>query len=235
MKIVTDQSDTLPNILVYGPAGTGKSMAPVTFSGKTLLLQLEPGLVAALTDEAAKKRLTAIRIEDWKDISEIRRGVPEWLKKNNISEDFDLLMIDSVTELQEMALRSILKEFPSKQKDGLPEQQHYGMLRERVRQVLYAISHSTYGTYVTCQALLQDVGTKDNIQTIWMASLIGKLKSEIKHLFDWQFFSRKMNGKFELITEETADSFGKSRGVNLPRVVPFNLDELFKLWKDSIK
>lgn len=235
MKVVTDQSGTMPNILVYGPAGTGKSMAPVTFSGKTLLLQFEPGLIAALSDQVAKSRITAVRIESWKDISSLRKGVEPWLAENKLDPEFDLLMLDSATELQEMALRAILQEFPSKQKDGLPEQQHYGMLRERMRQVLYAASHSRYGLYVTCQALLQDVGPKDNATTIWLASLIGKLKSEIKHMFDWQFFSRKMNGKFELITEETADSFGKSRGVTLPRVVPFNLDSLLEVWKESVK
>lgn len=234
LREITTQASTLPNILVYGPPGTGKSMAPVTFSGRTLILHTEPGLVAALIDKEASQRIRAVRVETWDDIQGIRKGLTTWLKENKLGDEFDLIMLDSITELQEMALKAILRDFPSKQKDGLPEQQHYGMLRERMRQVLYALTHSPFGVYVTAQALLQDIGTKDSPHTMWVASLIGKTKNEIKHLFDWEFFSRKLNNKFELVTEETADSFGKSRGVTLPRVVPFNLDELIAQWQRSI-
>jgi len=192
-------------------------------------------LIAALIDQEASQRIRALRVEGWDDVQGIRKGMEKWLQENKLGTDYDMIMLDSVTELQEMALKAILRDFPSKQKDGLPEQQHYGMLRERMRQILYALTQSKFGVYVTAQAMLVDIGTKDSPQTMWLASLIGKTKNEIKHLFDWEFFSRKLNNKFELVTEETTDSFGKSRGVTLPRIVPFNLDELFAQWGRSIR
>lgn len=86
------------NMLVYGPSGVGKTV----FGGsaqRVLYLAVEKGTVSAKRQGSKAK---VWPIEEWDDLEVAYK----WLVDN--PDEFDWIVLDSITEMQQMAIRDIL-------------------------------------------------------------------------------------------------------------------------------
>lgn len=98
--IKLEDTDESINMLVYGPSGVGKTV----FGGsadRVLFLAAESGTVSA---KRQKSKAHVWPINTWEDIEEAY----SWLYDNIEDIEYDWVVIDSVTQMQQMALRSIL-------------------------------------------------------------------------------------------------------------------------------
>lgn len=96
-----EELDESINMLVYGPSGVGKTV----FGGsadKVLFLAVEQGTVSAKRQGSKAK---VWPIEKWSDLEEAYL----WLNENP-DHGFQWVVLDSVTQMQQMALRAILDE-----------------------------------------------------------------------------------------------------------------------------
>lgn len=101
--ISLEDTDESINMLVYGPSGVGKTV----FAGsakKVLFLAAEAGTVSA---KRQKSKADVWPIHSWEDIE----AAYSWLYDSEEDEEghgYDWVVIDSVTQMQQLALRSIL-------------------------------------------------------------------------------------------------------------------------------
>lgn len=95
-----EEVDDVLNILVYGPSGVGKT---VLSAGAGLILATESGLTSARRTGSKAK---VWPLPGWEDM----RRAYQWIKKNHAKPDFPFkwIAVDSLEELQAMALRWIL-------------------------------------------------------------------------------------------------------------------------------
>lgn len=235
MRII--QSDTQSPLIAvaYGLAGTGKSRAIGTWPGKALILQTEPGRISAFEVPGAKERITVIKAETWDDINDLRRGLPAWLQRHKLEDNFDLFCIDSLSVLAELCKAQVVKDFPPKaNKEGIPELQQWMMIVERMRQVIVAAINCNKAVWLICQAVVKEMGPESNPVSLWLPRLPGELRTALSYMVDLFFWTRVNGEKFEAVTQDTATSLGKHRG-DIPRVLPLDLVTINKLWTDSFK
>lgn len=241
------------NVLVYGKAGTGKSYAPVTFPGKILLLQTEPGVCSAMEDKDFRRRATVCRLDEWEDLKELRFGLDPWItwwnrlaKKDDAMDEieennFDLLVLDSITWVTQICLEYGLSKYPPSNKYGTPEIAHYMMARERVRQIMSGILPEPIPTYITAQAEVKDLGEPVGTISMFLPSAVGKDRMALAYNVDYVFWSMTKSKKggdkgereFVLETQDTGIHLGKTRGIHIPRTIPFDLGEVFTTLKEA--
>lgn len=94
-----NEFDESINLLVYGASGVGKTV----FGGSTervLLLAVEKGTVSA---KRMGSKAKVWPVHEWNDLE----AAYNWLIDND--DKFDWVVIDSITEMQQLAIRDILK------------------------------------------------------------------------------------------------------------------------------
>lgn len=87
------------NLLVYGPSGVGKTVFGGSGS-RVLYLAVEKGTVSARRQGSKAK---VWPVNEWDDLE----AAYVWLEEN--PDAFDWVVLDSITEMQQMAIRAILK------------------------------------------------------------------------------------------------------------------------------
>lgn len=98
--ISLEDTDESINLLVYGPSGVGKTV----FGGSAenvLILGVENGTVSA---KRQKSKADLWPVSHWDDIEEAY----EWLY-DNPDHGYDWIVIDSITQMQQLLLRNILE------------------------------------------------------------------------------------------------------------------------------
>lgn len=239
LEILTEAAGGFkPNIFVYGASGTGKSTAIRTCAARVLIIQTEPGVCTPLsraldaTVPCVAEIVAVVRPRSWQDIRGLTSGVTGWLKSNKLPTEFDILMLDSLTELELLAKADSLTTNPPRgNSDNIPEIANFNMIMERVRQTIYALSASPYGTYVTCQAAVKDIGPEANRQNLWTPALVGEHKYTITHKFDMVFYSYLEGQTPHVRACNTAITLGKTRGIPIKSKLPFSFSDIQKLWE----
>lgn len=231
-KITSPRFDNV-NLLVYGEPGTWKSRALTTFTkGRILLLQSEPGIITPMTFEGFSERADVFAVEDWKDFSDLRKNPERWLKANKINlSDYGLIALDGVTELLTPVKKWILQQYPTKAGDRL-DRGTWGLLREEIRGFCLALCKLPIRVYVTAQLYLGEVESveEQKIIQMFLPATVGAFRLGSGHLFDFVMRSRvDIKGRPWLQTKTIGNIIAKTRGVDIPKEVPFNLDDLYDL------
>lgn len=97
--IELNEFDESINLLVYGPSGVGKTV----FGGsaqRVLFVAVEKGTVSA---KRLGSKAKVWPVHEWNDLE----AAYNWLADN--PDEFDWVVLDSITEMQQLAIRDILK------------------------------------------------------------------------------------------------------------------------------
>lgn len=89
------------NVLCHGDPGAGKNRLWGRISGRLLIIAIETGSISI--KKAGVKGVKVIQCHSWPDIV----GAYEWLEENH--DEFDWVLIDSITKAQALCLRHIMK------------------------------------------------------------------------------------------------------------------------------
>lgn len=242
MQTIQRNEQTEPNLVVYGPPGSGKSYAITTFRhGKILVLQTEPGMISALQDDDFKARVDSgevvvLRVESWKDIDDVRFGLATWVEKHVAGFKPDLVVVDSISWVADYAKDWVLRSYPPKNVMKVPELQQWMMIAELMRQFIQAVVRSECAVYFVAQADMREVGEPGAATTMWVPGIPGKYATKIGHDVDVVFFSRRReDGTFVLDTFQSASRVAKVRGFDPARTIPFDLDAVIEMWRHGGK
>jgi hypothetical protein len=99
------------NMLVYGDSGVGKTVLGGTAT-KALFLAIESGTISAKRQGSNAKLWP---IKQWQDLQEAY----DWLEEN--PDEFDWIIIDSITQMQKMCMRGILDTAVAENKSRDPD------------------------------------------------------------------------------------------------------------------
>lgn len=233
MKVLTENSINR-NILVYGPAGSGKSYALHTIRKPVLIIQTEPGYVSALDVPEFKERVrqgdaVVALVESWDDLQYLRFGVDEFCKAHKLDTgNFKAVALDSITWASELAKDDIMKKYPTK--TGLPEIQQWQVITEHVKQIVRALLRFKGLAVVIAQADARDVEEPGGTATLWVPGMPGRYATRIAHDFDWVVFTRRtLSGQFIAETAGGPNRIAKVRGREVPPSLPLDFAEIEKV------
>lgn len=232
MQLVKENTAKRTNILIYGPAGSGKSYSIATLPGRVLVLQTEPGFVSSLEDPSFKRRVddgecVVLLIESWQDLEPLKLGLHQFLTKAGLTNSFDAVVLDSVSWAAELAKEAVLRQYPTK--TGLPELQQWQLITENVRQVVRSLLRFEGITVIIAQADARDVETPTGAQSMWVPGMPGRYATRIAHDIDVVLFSRRaLDGTFVVETAASGARIAKVRGKELQKVLPLDLTQIIK-------
>lgn len=105
-KIVSlEEDDEYVNLLVYGKSGVGKTV----FAGSAdRVLFLAPEDDGTISAKRQGSKASKIPVKSWNDLVEAYEGIVEDIEE--IQENFDWIVIDSITHMQRLLMRGILEE-----------------------------------------------------------------------------------------------------------------------------
>ena len=167
------------NLLIYGDPGVGKTYLAGTAedsedTSPVLFLDVEGGT----TTLRKRKSLDVVPVRSIKQLTEIHNDV---YKDPNY---YKTVVIDSLTELQALDMRDIMRELIERRPDldpDVPSQREWGKSRERMRKIVRAFRDLPCNTIMTA---LEATDKDDNNVVTHYPSFPGKLKSEIPGFMD---------------------------------------------------
>lgn len=180
IKITTIDEAIINNglkILVYGPAGSGKTRLTVTADSKTLLVSVEGGLLSIKNvSKKIKKLVDVIVIEKITDL----QSVYELLTKKHL---YSWVCIDSLAEIAEQILVSEKKKYKDKR-------QAYGSMAESITEFI-----KLFRDLENCNVLFtaKQEREKDELsgKMLYRPMLEGRvLPNKVPYLFDEVFAMR---------------------------------------------
>jgi phage nucleotide-binding protein len=182
---VKTPEDAIPylNLLVYGEPGAGKTYLAATAQDHEdtrpiLFLDIEGGT----TTIRKRKDVDVIQV---RSMSQIESVYAE-LRKEGSNPYYSTVILDSLTELQKLDMRTVMKEQYDKRPDTtdiyVPSQREWGKSGERMRIIIRGFKDLPVNTIATCM-LASDKEESTGI-TSFFPSLPGKLRSEIPGFFD---------------------------------------------------
>lgn len=126
---------------IYGDGGTGKTSLSKLFKGKKLLLTFDGSWNALVgtTD-------TAVMAFGKSDEATLQQEVTQWLGKYLYSDDFDVIILDNVTALQNFVLENI----DGASKDG---RQNYQKLQAWFRSLANSLRESNKAVLATAHQI----------------------------------------------------------------------------------
>ena len=143
-----------PGICIYGRTGTGKTTLVGTMPGNGFLIDTRSieGGNFVLEDKA--DRITVTDVTSWNEIDDIFWAL---MKKDKVAlpgVDFDKLKwvcIDSITGMQKLAIRKIIKERDLDADPHQITQNEYGKIGQLVGELVYRFRTLPYATVFTAQ------------------------------------------------------------------------------------
>ncbi len=229
MKISSTSNITENKIkaLLAGPSGSGK-----TYQAR-LLKEYRPLVISA---ESGLLSLAGSGI-DYIDISKDDAGelIPKELRVKRLMEvygyamtaeaksKYDLLYIDSLTELSQVLFDHLHKEFPER-KDSLVL---FGTLKQKTRDALKAFRDMPhYHVVFTC---LTEIDKDDNGRRYPAFSVIGGIKDQLAQFFDLVAYIRiTADGSREIVCNATDVIVAKDRSSNLLPIEEPDLGKVFR-------
>lgn len=170
------------NLLIYAHPGQGK-----TYFGGTaqdhpdtrpmLIFDVEGGVMTL----RHRKDVDVIQVRDMKTLE---AGIVKLQKQTDPY--YKTVFLDSITELQKLDMRTVMKEQHNKRPDTtdiyVPSQREWGKSGERVRMIVRALRDLPCHTITT--ALQAETKDEKTGKVLIHPSVPGKLKSEIPGFFD---------------------------------------------------
>lgn len=196
-----------PKIGIYSDAGVGKTILSCTVDGRIGLIDIENGF------ESLKK----LPLEMRKKISRIKinRDSPSEAVSFAIAqhEQFDWLVIDSISELAELLLIEYKNKMPS------PDpRKYYPAVEDDVLELIRELRDLPCGVIFIFkeEVIKKEIKSNNTVESIdyYRMFLPGqKLPLKIPHLLSevWRL-TKSLSGRRELLTENDARSKAKSRG-----------------------
>jgi hypothetical protein len=169
------------NALFYGDPGAGKTWLSATAedhkdTAPILFLDVEGGV----TTIRKRKDIDVVTVRSIDEVVKIHgklRGSPN-------CGGYGTVVVDSLTELQKLDMRTLMKEVVNKRPDldeDVPSQREWGISRERMQRIVRGYRDLPINTIFT--ALAQE--ERDNAGTIkFVPSLPGKLRQDIPGFLD---------------------------------------------------
>lgn len=214
------------NLLIYGEPGAGKTYLCGTAQDHPdtkpiLIIDVEGGTITL----RRKRDVDVKQVRTMKDIEDIHSSL-----RKDIDQYYKTVIIDSLTELQKLDMRTVQQEEYNRQPEKtdiyVPSQRAWGKSGERVRMIVRAFRDLPCNTIVTC-LMAYEKDEKTNITT-YFPSVPGKLRSELPGFFDVVGYLRAVEERGEnnetvirrvLQTAKTSRVIAKDRTGALPDVL----------------
>lgn len=221
--------ETKIKILIYGKSGVGKTSSVLSLKPEnTLIISDESGLLAL-----AGKSFDVWRVDNWDDLHKIYADL---LKPENQTK-YKTIMLDSLTELNEMCKDQIVKKDrpekginPGKVYDEMMTMADYGLLQTRMMRFIRSFRDLPYHVIMTCLEDSQKDETTGATQIT--PSLNGKLASNVSAYFDEVFWmiTKEEDQKIVryFVTGKVPKALAKDRSGSLELYEPANLSVIFK-------
>lgn len=169
------------NILVYGPAGVGKTVLAasadeVPAMRKVIYLDIEGG---TLSIEDRFPKVEIARIEKWGQIQDVYNDL-----FNHDGAGYNTVVIDSATEAQKMSMDAVMATAYHRDQTldrDMPMQRHWGVNIEHMRRMVRAFRDLPMHTIIT--ALAKEETDNLNARHV-KPSMSGKLADEISGFMD---------------------------------------------------
>lgn len=221
LKITSTDDAANENIkaLLFGFAGSGKTYSAASLPGKTLIISCEGGLLGlrgknipvfdlAIDDEGKPIADYALRI----------RRLGEVFTYLNTTKEYDNVFLDSMTEIAEMLVVIVQKEFPDR-KDSFPMWAEYG---KRMRAIVKNFRDlKGYNVFMTC---LAETDTDENKRRFLACDMPGKIGKQLPQFFDEVLYVyRNAEGEHRYFTKRTDTNISKDRSGKLDDDMPADL------------
>jgi phage nucleotide-binding protein len=216
------------NALIYGYQGTGKTVLSaqaqeVPAMRNVLFLNTEKGLMSV----ADRDDIAAVDIEDASQVEEVF-----WWFANGAEQvkGFNTVVIDSITELQELDL-----EKRSKSKGGKRTLDMYGDSTSYIKRIVRQF-RDLKALNVILVALPTELTDEDGAVIGLGPMLTGKLAASVMGYMDavWYLYVRKGDKKRVLLTQPTKGIRAKTRSLALPdEIVEPSLGQIHDLLNGS--
>jgi phage nucleotide-binding protein len=168
------------NFILYGPSGVGKTYSATTLPGKTLILSAEKGLRTLV------ELVPDMDVADINCIAEMREA-HTFLKT---SSDYQMVFIDSLSELGEMALN----EAKATTKDG---RQAYMLMADTIAAMIIAFNSLPMTVIFTAQEERIASELMGQVDYLYAPSIPGKsFMAKVPYKLDFVFCLRsRINGE----------------------------------------
>lgn len=178
-----DESIKWINLLIYGEPGAGKTYLSATAqdgeeTAPILFLDVEGGVVTI----RKRRNVDVVQVRSIKKLDDVYTE----LEKEGDSLSYKTVIIDSITELQKLDMRTVMdveyNRNPDKVDKDVATMRAWGKSGERMRKIIRAFRDLPCHTIITA-LLAQEKDESSNI-TMYFPSLPGKLRSEVPGFFD---------------------------------------------------
>lgn len=196
------------NLMVYGDSGAGKTLLAGTSAfveelTPVLFVDVEGGtLTLSHFDDTAD--IDVVRVENWKQMQKVYDEL--YLGKH----PYKTVVIDSLTEMQKMAMSSVLGAGEKKSIEAvgnLPEFKEWHINTEQMRRLVRAFRDLPINTIFTCLAMDQQDPRRESV-FIKKPALTKKLANEIPAFFDILFYlyvKESKSGNLRLMQTDKSD------------------------------
>jgi len=236
IKIQNTNDTTIQKIkcVILGEYGSGKTSLAGTLSGKTLLISAESGHLSLMgkdidfvditrDEDGALIREPALRLQRLTQVYSmlVADKTPRW----------DNIFIDSLSEIYEIILAIVEKEFPDR-KDSFPM---WGEYNKRMQRIVKAFRDlPNYNVFMTA---LSEVDKDENNKRFITFDISGKIGKKIPQYFDLVLYLHVTpESERVLITNKTETVGAKDRSGKLDARMPADLSQvMLKIYKKEGK
>jgi len=218
-----DDTEFLPNALIYGHSGTGKTGLAAT-APSPLFIDLENG--APVTVKAVgNKDARVVQCEDIADVREVFK----FLKAGD--HGFKTVVIDPLWELQRMMMEEVQIKYPAKRAfNRVSTMQDWQLVTEDFRKMFEAFRSLPMHTVMIAHAQSRQ-HEEDVVEPLLQGKSMLSFAIRSMDLLGYMrigFDDKEETSVRELITEGTEEIAAKNRGGNLPALIRNpNLTDIF--------
>lgn len=214
------------SLVVYGPSGVGKThfIGTAALRFTPIILSVERGLLSLQSkkdDKGAQLGIDFITVDDWRQVEEVRLEIKHGrLKSPKTGKPYDLVAIDSLTELQELCTNRILFE----NKATMMQRQDWGALYTRMANTIKDFRAMGVNMIITA---LETTKQDEESGIITRPSLQGQFQERLPGFVDEVFYLLSKNvvgadGKSmivrKLVTQGTQKIVAKDRSGKLAQL-----------------